>query len=101
MPAKPKPAPATAADDVPVAAFEWTCKRTGDTVHLIAAGDMEYGAFEDALESEAGYAALVRGACVGPEDHAALRRLRMREVNDLFTAWNGGSSVGESASSSD
>jgi hypothetical protein len=87
------------ADDVEH--FRWTCPRTGDRITLIAAGDMEYGAFEDALEAgDAGQAQLIRAACVTPDDHAAVRRLRMREANRLFAAWNGGASAGESVTSS-
>jgi hypothetical protein len=113
MTATPKPAPAAPAVEVdpitsplwdagdPPAIFEWTSPRTGATVHLISPGDMPFGVFEDALEQgEGGVALLVRKACVRASDHTALRVLRMREVNDLFRAWNGGASVGESSSSS-
>lgn len=94
------PAKTTATSEPDVELFTWTSPR-GQSITLVAAADMEYGAFEDALEAgEAGMARLVRGACVTDADHEALRRLRMREVNDLFAAWNGGASVGESSSSS-
>lgn len=87
--------------DEPPATFSWTSPRTGATLQLIAAEDMPFGVFEDAMESgAAGVAMLVRQACVRRSDHEAMRALRMGEVNRLFDAWNGGASVGESSSSS-
>ena len=111
MTATPKPTP-TPVDGDPITSplwdaadppetFAWTSPRTGATVHLISPSDMPFGVFEDALEQgEGGVALLVRQACVRASDHTALRLLRMREVNVLFKAWNGGATVGESSSSS-
>lgn len=84
-----------------VGTFTWRSERLGESVTLVAARDMEFGAFEDAMEQgEAGVAALVRAACYTEDDHAVLRRFRIWEINDLFTAWNGGAVPGESAGSS-
>jgi hypothetical protein len=83
-------------DEYPVRWFSWTCKRTGETITLMDSGDMEFGVFEDALgQGDAGVGMLVTKACKTEEDHAAVRRLRMRETNALFTAWSNGATPGE------
>lgn len=88
--------PDTNNDEYPVGTFSWACKRTGETINLVDAGDMEFGAFEDAMEKgEAGVGMLVKAACITEADHAAVRRLRMREINALFTAWSNGATPGE------
>jgi hypothetical protein len=83
-------------DEYPAGTFVWECKRLGDTITLIDAADMEFGAFEDAMASgEAGVGMLIKTACKTEADHAIVRRLRMREINALFTAWSNGATPGE------
>ena len=91
----------TPSPDEQAGTFTWRSERLGESVTLIAARDMEFGIFEDAMDKgEAGVAALVRAACHTEDDHTTLRRFRIWEINDLFAAWNGGATPGESVGSS-